>query len=97
MKTDNFQTVTRSHTLTQPTQIADVLFHEAMPMLTKASAGRHFRLIGIGISSFGNVKDADPPDFLDPNAALVKKIDSAMDKVRDRFGDKAIVKGRSLK
>ncbi len=97
LKTGDFKTITRSHTLPHPTQLATTLYREVKPLLEKAAVGRNFRLIGVGISSFGSVEDADKPDLLSKNSSQDKEIESAMDKVREKFGDSAISKGRSLK
>ncbi|MCR9214850.1 MAG: DNA polymerase IV [Proteobacteria bacterium] len=97
LKTGDFKTLTRSHTLPQPTQLATTLYREVKPLLEKAVVGKNFRLIGVGISSFGSIEDADKPDLLTKNSSHDKEIESAMDKVREKFGDTAISKGRSLK
>jgi len=97
LKTGNFQTLTRSHTLDQPTQLAETLYGQMKPLLEKAVPGRDFRLIGIGISGFGLLEDADKPDLLTQEIGKHKEIETAMDKVRAKFGDAAIAKGRGLK
>lgn len=98
VKTSDFKTLTRSHSLDQPTQLADTLYREALPMLEKVVNGQlRFRLIGIGISSFGQLEDADVPDLLDTSTGKAKNIETAMDAVRAKFGSLSIVKGRGLK
>lgn len=96
LKTKEFQTITRSHTLEQPTQLAENLYQEALPMLEKVTPGRSFRLIGIGISSFGDILDADRPNLLEPQKEKLKNIEGAMDMVRAKFGSAAIKKGRGF-
>ncbi|PHQ71308.1 MAG: DNA polymerase IV [Sneathiella sp.] len=97
LKTGDFKTLTRSHTLAQPTQLAETLYGHVKPLLEKAVPGRDFRLIGVGISSFGLLEDADKPDLLSGSNDHDKVVETAMDKVRAKFGDAAIAKGRSLK
>jgi DNA polymerase IV len=97
LKTGDFKTLTRSHTLTKPTQLAETLYKIAIPMLEKAAPQKAFRLIGIGISSFGKIEDADIPDLLDQDKGKSKKVENAIDAVRAKFGSKAIGKGRGLK
>ncbi|MCC3304704.1 DNA polymerase IV [Sneathiella sp. HT1-7] len=96
LKTGNFKTLTRSHTLTQPTQLAETLYREVRPLLQKAVPGHNFRLIGVGISSFGELDDADRPDLLSGNSGHDKEVEAAIDKLRDKFGDAVITKGRGL-
>ncbi|MZR31106.1 DNA polymerase IV [Sneathiella litorea] len=96
LKTGNFKTLTRSHTLAQPTQLAETLYREVRPLLEKAAPGHDFRLIGIGISGFGILEDADRPDLLNRNSGHAKEVEAAIDKLRDKFGDAVIAKGRGL-
>ncbi|MBO6825784.1 MAG: DNA polymerase IV [Sneathiella sp.] len=96
LKTGDFKTITRSYTLDQPTQLAESLYREALPMLENAVPGKSFRLIGIGISGFGDIRDADRPNLLEPQKDRIKNIEGAMDKVRAKFGSAAIKKGRAL-
>ncbi len=96
LKTSDFKTINRSHTLAKPTQLAEKLYTEITPMLRKAISGKKFRLIGVGISSFGDLEDADVPDLLEQENAKTKVIENAIDAVRAKFGDKVIGKGRGL-
>ncbi|MEH6527574.1 MAG: DNA polymerase IV, partial [Sneathiella sp.] len=98
LKTGDFKTLTRSHTLPHPTQLAETLYREIKPLLEKSIPGRNFRLIGVGISSFGAIDDADKPDLLtSQNNDRDKKVEAAIDKVRAKFGDTVIGKGRGVK
>lgn len=96
MKTAGFATRTRSHSLPYPTQLAEVLYREAEPLLRREADGTAFRLIGIGATSLTGARDADPPDLLDPRKDRLKQVEQAMDSVRARFGGEAIVKGRGF-
>ena len=55
-----------------------------------------FRLIGVGVSSFGDIEDADRPDLLSPKTDNIKNVEAAIDRVREKFGDKIILRGRGL-
>lgn len=96
LKTGSFKTLTRSHTLSSPTQLAETLYRAVTPLLQKAAPGNNFRLIGVGISSFGDLDDADRPDLLSGNISHDKDVEAAIDKLRDKFGDAVIIKGRGL-
>lgn len=96
LKTDDFRTLTRSHTLVQPTQLAETLYKAVRPLLEKAAMDHQFRLIGVGISSFGDVADADRPDLLGGDSGRVREIEAAIDRVREKFGDAVINRGRGL-
>jgi DNA polymerase-4 len=96
LKTAGFQIRTRRHSMAAPTQLADVLYAEGSVLLRKEVDGTPFRLIGIGASGLGSDLDADPPDFLEPAKDRAKQVELTMDKVRARFGNAAITKGRAL-
>ncbi|MFC4270967.1 DNA polymerase IV [Sneathiella chungangensis] len=96
LKTGDFKTITRSHTLGQPTQLAETLYKAVRPLLEKAAPNHDFRLIGVGISSFGDIEDADRPDLLSGASGHDKEVEAAIEKLRNKFGDTVIAKGRGL-
>ena len=97
LKTADFKSRTRSVTLPDPTQLAEVIFRIGAPLLAREADGTAFRLLGIGISNLSDEGFADPPDMLDPKATRRAEAERAMDRVRARFGAAAIIKGRGMK
>ncbi|NRA88434.1 MAG: hypothetical protein HRU28_13825 [Rhizobiales bacterium] len=97
LKTNSFQTLTRSHTLRSPTLLANIMFDIACQNLDKIGKNSSYRLIGISLSNLADSQNADPLDFLEPQKITNQKIENAMDKIRDQFGIKSVFKGRSLK
>ena len=95
LKTAEFRIVTRACRLNTATQSAEEMFRAAEPLLAREADGRAFRLIGIGAHDLieagrvvqGDLFGAGPAD---------NKIDKALDAVRDKFGDDAIVRGRGF-
>ncbi len=63
LKTSDFQVLTRSRRLVDPTQRAETLYAAALPLLRAAADGTHFRLIGIGADRLAEATLADPPDL----------------------------------
>ncbi|MEQ8251133.1 MAG: DNA polymerase IV [Oceanibaculum nanhaiense] len=96
LKTADFRLLTRSRRLDGPTLLAERLYRSALPLLEKEATGTAFRLIGIGASALADPADADPPDLVDPDRERQKKIEGAMDAVRKKLGDAAILKGRGF-
>jgi DNA polymerase IV len=97
LKTAGFKTRTRNCHLLVPTQLAEVIFRAAGPLLLKEALAVPFRLIGVGVDTLTDATLADPPDlFAKPGEApRHAKVERAMDSVRARFGRKAIRKGRA--
>ncbi len=95
LKTARFRTLTRTLTLGTPTQLAEVMYRVAKPMLQREMAKGPFRLIGIGAGTLTESAVADLPDLLDDDLERVKGVETAMDAVRAKFGRNAIRKGRS--
>lgn len=96
LKTADFKTRTRSITLPDFTQLAEVIFRAGAPLLAKEADKTAFRLLGIGLTNLSDKGFADPPDMLDPSATRRAEAERAMDRVRARFGDAAIIKGRGM-
>ncbi len=98
LKTDRFRQLTRSKQLDNPTQLAETLFRAARPLLRAEATGARYRLIGISAGNLapGAAPDA-PPDLIDLGAAARARAERAVDKVRAKYGDGAIGKGRGLR
>ncbi|MDG1707915.1 MAG: hypothetical protein P8H03_04095, partial [Emcibacteraceae bacterium] len=96
LKTSNFRTVSRSVTLDDPTQMAEIIYNHGKRLLMPECNGLEYRLIGIGVSKFFDEKSSDLPDLLDPSKESKIKTEKAMDKIRDRFGKDIINKGRKF-
>ena len=94
LKTADFQLVTRRHRLPDRTQLAEVLYRNALPLLVREADGRRFRLIGIGAAELAAPGDADPRDLLDPAHGRQVEIERAIEAVRRKLGPDAIGKGR---
>ncbi|MBT5384251.1 MAG: DNA polymerase IV [Kordiimonadaceae bacterium] len=96
LKTSNFRSISRSVSISSPTQMAEILYTQGKFLLKPECSGLKYRLIGIGVSKFSNDQDADIPDLIDPVMDNKIKTEKAMDRIRDRFGSHIINKGRTL-
>jgi len=98
LKRTDFQIVTRRLSLPDPTQLTDRIYRAGRHLLDRAGAAGPFRLIGIGISDLAPEAEADrSADLLDPDAPKRAAAERATDAIRARFGQEAIIKGRSLR
>ncbi len=98
LKTKVFKTITKRQSLHQPTQMADTIYRVARSLYDAAGNTGPFRLIGVGISDLTAAQDADREgDLLDPDAGRRANAERATDKIRAKFGNDAIKKGRALR
>jgi DNA polymerase-4 len=93
LKTADFRLRTRARSLAEPTQLAARIFAAGKDLLAKEIDGTKFRLIGIGVSNIDDARRADSADFVDLKAKRSKEAEQAIDKVREKFGKAAVVKG----
>ena len=90
LKTADFKIRTRAHSFDSSTQLAAKIFAAARPLLKRESDGTKYRLLGVGVSALTSADQADPADFVDGRAA---EAEHAVDRVRARFGEDAVVRG----
>jgi DNA polymerase IV len=95
LRRTDFRIVTRRVTLAEPVQTARALFAAGRALMAP-ELGRPYRLIGIGM---GDVQDAveTPSALFDSPEARVLKTETAIDRLRAKFGAGAVVAGRALK
>jgi DNA polymerase IV len=93
LKTADFRIRTRAQSLAHPTQLASRIFGAGRELLARETDGTMFRLIGIGVSALSDADGADFADLIDRRAA---EAEQAIDRLRKKFGDDAVVKGLAL-
>jgi DNA polymerase-4 len=76
------------------TQLANVLYETGQQLLAREIDGTAFRLIGIGLSGLSEADGVDPVDLIEPARARKAAAERAMDRVRTRFGNDAVIRGR---
>jgi len=89
-----FQTFTRAETLSERTNFADVIFPTAKEIFKKFYVGgMQVRLIGVRVNNF---EDAYVQEslFTSPKDERREKIHSVLDKIKDKFGEDAIGRGK---
>jgi DNA polymerase-4 len=94
LKTSDFAIRTRAARLPSPTVLPDRLFEAASVLLAREATGTPFRLIGIGANPLMPLASADHGDLADFDTRRRAAAQSAIDALRQRFGDTAITRGR---
>jgi len=93
LKTAGFALRTRHARLAAPSRLPDTLFAAARPLLAREADGTAFRLIGIGAQPLLPGAGADLGDLVDAEAPRRAARWEAMEKLRARFGEGAVVRG----
>ena len=93
LKSADFRIRTRNRRLDDPTCLADRIFRTGLSLLEREIDGTQYRLLGIGVSDLAKDDLADPPDLVDVDATKRAIAERAVDKVREKFGRKAVKTG----
>src|SRR5436309_2068840 len=93
LKTADFRLRTRARSLGEPTQLAGRIFDAGRDLLAREIDGTQFRLLGIGTSNFVAAEKADGADLVDRRGERAAKAEHAVDKVREKYGNAAVIKG----
>jgi nucleotidyltransferase/DNA polymerase involved in DNA repair len=96
VRTGDFKTITRAHTLEQPTDLAEPIVAAARALLRERVElkGRGIRLLGVGMSGLGPASSEGL--FTDPGEERVRRATRAADALRKRLGEAAITRARLL-
>jgi DNA polymerase-4 len=93
LKSADFRLKTRARSLPDPTQLAEKIFAAGRELLANEIDGTRYRLIGIGVSALEGADVADPAGLLDAVTTRSAAAERALDRVRERFGRDAAMKG----
>jgi DNA polymerase IV len=93
LKSADFRIKTRARSLSDPTQLAEKIFAAGRDLLAHEIDGTRYRLIGIGVTALEGAELADPAGLLDPVTTRSAAAERALDRVRERFGRGAAMKG----
>lgn len=94
----DFQTITRSHKLLEPTNSTEILWRTAVEMLDTKLPERHLpvRLLGMGVSGIDRSRLSQGTLF-DDEQEKHTQLDEATDSIRERFGVQALLRGSNLR
>jgi DNA polymerase IV len=97
LKTTDFRIITRSRTGGESTQLAKRIFDQAKELLTPEARGKTaYRLIGVGVTGLTPSSEADRGDLLDEHLKRDVATETAMDAIRAKFGNKAVIRGTAV-
>jgi DNA polymerase-4 len=98
VRTGDFTTWTRAHTLPTPTDLAEVILGVARELLRHRIdlGGRGIRLLGLGVSGFEPADRAQGSLFPDPAAERARRVARLADSVQEKLGPKALIRARLL-
>ena len=92
----DFTTLTRQATLPVPTDQENDIYQTALALLRQVrSSGQAVRLIGVGLSGLGQL--VYQMEFWGQPQEKQRKVQAVLDELQEKFGKKAIVKGRPEK
>ena len=98
LKRSDHSTLSRRISLRDGTQMADRIYRTARGLFDQVEEEGPYRLLGCGLSDLVPEESADlSADLLDPKEKQRTAAERATDKIRERFGSEAILKGRALR
>ena len=78
-----------------PTQLERKIYKIAKDLLTSIRDNEEYRLIGVGISELVDENFCDLDNLIDTNENNDKKLDQAINSLRDKFGSNIINHGKN--
>ncbi len=98
VRTGDFETVTRSMTLSEPTDLAEVLLEAARELFRDRIAlrGRGVRLLGLGVSSLEPAGAGQAALFGDERREKLRSLAKTADELREKFGRAALARARLI-
>ncbi len=98
LKRANHSLLSKRTSLPDATQMADRIYRTARALFEQVGDQGPYRLIGVGISDITSQDYADlSGDLMDPQAVVRTRAERAADKIKEKFGPDAILKGRALR
>lgn len=96
IKYADFTQHTKSRTLKEHTNSTRRIYETALGLLAESRVSRPLRLIGVGVSQFGNEGGQLSllPDVREAEKRRDSALDTVLDTLRDKYGTQAVVRGK---
>ena len=82
--------------LANPISSGEEIYHAALKLLAVREIGRKVGTLGVGISGLSDADPAQMDIFNDPSRPRGERLETAMDAIRNRFGEDAVQRARLL-
>lgn len=94
LRDTNFNTITRSRSLPQPTDFEEVIYRCALEMAVEAEWGKKkVRLLGVGMSNLTQGDREQLSLFESGERDKLKRLHRAVDGIKDKMGDGSVTRG----
>lgn len=91
-----FETLTRNRTIEHMTANTECIYQTVRELFDRNyQAGRKVRLLGVGVSGFKQ-NDSGQLSIFDLNKTDTGKLDTLEDRIKEKFGSKAVLRAESL-
>jgi DNA polymerase IV len=95
LRDSKFKTITRQRAVPSAMNDEEQIYRTAIALLDENWDGRPLRLLGVSVSDLASNGEAIQPSLFDGDEHR-KKMTAAVDSLRDRFGDSALVRAGAL-
>ena len=86
----------RQATLPAPVATGEEIYRAALPLLAARDPGRQVGTLGVGLAGLSEAESGQMDLFSGPAPPRPSRLETAMDAIRDRFGEDAVQRARLL-
>jgi DNA polymerase-4 len=94
----DFKTITRAHTLSDPTDSTQVIWETVAAIVQQRLPDRHLavRLLGVGVSGLSRHAEVQQSLFEEQERRRQRRLDDVADRIRGRFGSASLQRGLGM-
>lgn len=93
---NDFRAISRSHTLTRPINLDDVIYQEACHMLGEVALKQPLRLIGVTLSNLTDNEESQLSLFTEPSK-YSENLTKIIDSVKEKYGEACITRAKLIR